>query len=366
MENSAIVRGTGGKSKPLARCERGQAKPAKKRTRRADGNGFLNRSFLPFWSFSGNRERVAREFFNSLANLCAYYKIAVPQTELPFPQNIFSTWQKVEKQVKELDMDNHCRIVKHKGNAVLSVIKTLDISNCLFYIPVKPYWNWSQRPEEKRITELVTVIFAYLHQVVGIPFYAQSGSFLDYQYDTLEQWVSDTEDEGKDDEEDKLCRQQQEDTLYELKRAGGHIMPVIQNPELLEIMEQVVRGYHHRDDKELAWELLGIEFLQLYLQYPKRSLYDSIATDLIYPDEDERIRVDQYTSFYWSDNDCFQYDLIEMINSSFQEMPVMDEPTTVYYFNEMPDPERTDFGFENRLFALIERLRDLLNLYDNG
>ncbi len=366
METTAIIRRTGRAVEPSARCRRGKAQPAPKRTRRADENGFLNHSFLPFWSFSGNRERIAREYFNSLANLCKFYGFDIPQTDLPFPQNIYATWQTVEKQVSAVSRENHCMILQDKGKqAVLSVVKTFDLSHCLFYIPVRAYWQWSQSAEHIAITELVTVIFAYLHQVVDIPFYAQSGTFMDYQYDTLEQWVSETEDEGNTDEEDKAWRQQQEDTLYELRRSGGHIMPVIKNPDWLKRMYTIVTNFHHRDKHELEWELLGIEFLQLYRQYPKRSLADGIHEDLVYPDEEERIRADEYTSFYWSDKDCFQHELLEMINCSFQERPVMDEPTAVYYFDTLPDPDRKDFDFENRLFDLIERLRDLLNNYDH-
>ncbi len=366
METTAIIRRTGRAVKPPARCGRGQAQPAKKRTRRSDGNGFLNHSFLPFWSFTGNPERIAREYFRSLANLCQHYQLAIPETDLPFPQNIYATWEQVEKQVRAIDRENHCMILHAKGKqAVLSAVKTFDLSHCLFYIPVRAYWHWSQNAEHQAITELVTVIFAYLHQVVDIPFYAESGTFMDYQYDTLEQWVSEAEDEGNNDEEDKAWQQQQEDTLYELRRAGGHIMPIIKDPEWLKKMYSIVMNYYHRDKHELEWGLLAIEFLQLYRQYPKRSLADSIHEDLVYPDEEERIRVEEYTSFYWSDKDCFKHELLEMVNCSFQERPVMDEPTAVYYFDTLPDPDRKDFDFETRLFDLIERLRDLLNDYDH-
>lgn len=366
METTAIIRRTGRTVKPPARCRRSKAQPVKKCTRRPDGNGFLNHSFLPFWSFTGNRERIAREYFHSLANLCKHYGLTIPKTDLPFPQNIYVTWQKVEKQVRDIDPEHHCMILQDKGRqAVLSVVKTFDLNQCLFYIPVRAYWQWSQCAKHERITELVTVLFAYLHQVVDIPFYAENGSFMDYQYDTLEQWISEAEYEGMNDEEDKTWRREQEDTLYELRRAGGHIMPIIKNPEWLTKMESVITNYCHRDKHELEWKLLAIEFLQLYRQYPKRSLTDSIHEDLVYPDEEERIRVEEYTSFYWSDKDCFKDELLEMINCSFQEKPVMDEPTAVYYFDTMPDPDRKDFDFETRLFDLIERLRDLLNDYDH-
>lgn len=366
MENTCFIRRTGRAVKPPARCGRGQAQPAPKRTRRVDGNGFLNHSFLPFWAFTGNRHRIARAYFYSIANLCKHYNLTIPKTDLPFPQNIYTTWEKIEKQVREINRDHHCMILEDKGKkAVLSVVKTFDLSHYLFYIPVRAYWQWSQNPEYAGITELVTVIFAYLHQVVDIPFYAESGSFMDYQYDTLEQWVSETEDEANTDVEDKAWRQQQEDTLYELRRAGGHIMPIIKNPDWLVKMYSIVTNFHHRDRHELEWELLSIEFLQLYRQYPNRSLSDGIHPDLVYPDEEERIRFEEYMSFYWSDKDCFQHELLEMINCSFQERPVMDEPNAVHFFDTMPDPDKKDFDFETRLFDLIERLRDLLNDYDH-
>lgn len=366
MENTTIIRRTGRTVKPPARCRRSQAQPVKERTRRLNGNGFLTHLFLPFWAFRGNREKIAREYFNSLANLCSYYGFAIPQNDLPFPQNIYRSWQEIEKQVSAKDRNDHCLILQHKSKkAVLSVVKTLDLSLCLFYIPVRAYWNWMQDPGQKRITDLVTVIFAYLHQVVDIPFYGESGSFLSYQYETLEHWVSDTEEECQSNEEEKAWRKRQEDTLYEMKRAGGHIMPIIKSPDWLAKMESVILAYHHRDNHELEWELLAIEFLQLYRQYPKLSLADCIDPELVYPDEEERITIYEYTSFYWSDKDCFQYELIDMINCSFQERPVMDEPTAVYFFDTMPDPERKDFDFENRLLGLVERLRDLLNAYDH-
>ncbi len=155
MENSAIVRGTDSRLRPPARCKRSKAQPAKECARRINSNGFLNHSFHPFWSFSGNRERIAGEYFGSLANLCNYYQIPLPVTELPFPQNIYTTWEEVEKQVSAKDSDHHCMILEDKDKkAVLSVVKTLDLSHCLFYIPVRPYWLWSQCAEQQRMSSL--------------------------------------------------------------------------------------------------------------------------------------------------------------------------------------------------------------------
>jgi hypothetical protein len=307
MENTAKIRRTGRQARPLARCRRNQAQSFAKRTRRDDRNGFLNHVFQPFWSFSGNRERTAREFNNALANLCGFYGLPLPQTALPFPQNIYAAWETVAKQVQDIDRNSHCMILEDKGKkAVLAVIKTLDLRQCLFYIPVKPFWEIMQCAQKQGLTEVLTAIFAYLHQVVDIPFYAEDYTFMDNQYETLYQWIMEAEDEGNTDEEQQAWRQEQEDTLYELRRAGGHIMPLIKTPDWLTKMAGIVAGFCARNNWEQQCAQLAADFLQLYQDYPKQSLPDCIHPDLVYPNEDERITVYQYTSFYWSDNDCFQ------------------------------------------------------------
>jgi hypothetical protein len=365
MENTAIVRGTRKKFRPITRCQRSKAQPAQKRTDGFNGNGFLNHSFPPVWGLEGNRERLAGEFDNSLANLCQYYNLAIPHTALPFPQNIYHLWKEVSKAISEIDKNYHCMIIADKGKrAVLSVLKTFSL-NGLYYLPVRSYWRWAQCAQQQRVAELLTVIFAYLHQVVEIPFYAENGSFMDSQYEALEQWIREAEDEGQDDAEEKEWREHQENTIYELRQAGCHILRMIQDVENLKKMERVITDYHHANKWELEWELLGIEFLQLYRQYPKRSLPSSINADLVYPYEDERINCFQYTGFHWSNKDCFADELDDMINCSFQEISVMDEPTAVQLFDQMPIREEPDFDFEKRLFGLIERLRDLLDDYDH-
>ncbi|MDP9047199.1 MAG: hypothetical protein M3N14_03625, partial [Bacteroidota bacterium] len=150
----------------------------------------MNHSFLPVWGVEGDRERLAREFNNSLAKLCQYYNLAIPSAALPFPQNIYHSWQAVSEAISDIDKNYHCMIIADKDKrAVISVVKTFSL-NGLYYLPVRAYWRWAQCAQQQRVAELITVIFAYLHQVVEIPFYAENGSFMDGQYDALEQWMS--------------------------------------------------------------------------------------------------------------------------------------------------------------------------------
>src|SRR6185437_2889223 len=99
-------------------------------------------------------------------------------------------------------------------------------------------------------------------------------------------------------------------------------------------------------------------FLKLYKDHPKATIFDNTRPDLLCPDEDERLTPEQYTGFYWSGKDCFADELDDMINCSFQEIPVMDEPVALHLFDELPGTKFYDFDFEIRLFALMEKLRD--------
>ena len=366
MESTAGIRKTGRGIKPPARCGRGKKKPAAKRTNRPIGNGFLNHRFLPLWAYEGNPQRMQKEFFHSLNNLCAYYKLPIPAVAgMGFPQNIYQAWEQVNKELREKDTNLQTMIVQDKGKrSVLAVAKTIGMGYDLYYIPVRGYWKMAGSAQHQRQAELLSVIFAYLYQVVGIPFYAENGTYIHSQYDTLYNWVMDG-DLDEEDPEEMEYHQSQEDTLYELFQAGGHILPRIANPAMLQSMEKTVTAFRHSNNEELELELLGIEFLMLYRQHPKLSLNHCTRPDMICPDEEERIGADMYTGFYWSSKDCFADEIDSMISNDFNERPVMDEPVCIQTFDHMPLKAETELDFASKLFGLIERLREVLVKYDH-
>jgi hypothetical protein len=366
MESTAIIRQTGTGIKPPARCGRGQAKPAKKRPHRYNGNGFLNYSFLPVWACGGNPQRMQKDFFSSLANLCKFYDITAPALAgAVFPKNIYKAWQDVEEKLRRRDSNLHCMIVQDKKlTSVLAVAKTYGLGYDLYYIPVRAYWNWYKSPEHQRVAELVSVIFAYLYQVVEIPFYADNFTYMNGHYDTLQNWVSDEERDEENSEEMEFYQLQQ-DTLYELFQAGAHIVKQIADPNLLKNMEKVVMGFRHRDEAELELEFLGVEFLALYQKYPGLSLNSCTRPDMVYPLEDERISPEMYTSFYWSAKDCFADELHSMISNEFNEMCVTDEPVTIRTFEIMPEQADIELEFADNLFGLMEKLSEILIKYDH-
>ncbi|MDP9079929.1 MAG: hypothetical protein M3O71_21085 [Bacteroidota bacterium] len=365
MENAAAIREPGRTPRPSAGRKRSTAQPFKKRTRAVDHNGFLRHTFQPVWLYEGEQAIMEREYFHSLSNLCSYYGIAQPCTEqIAFPQNIYQSWLKVAGQLEQRDKDLTCMIVtENKKQAVLAVAKTFGMGNDLYYIPVRAFWRWVNSPQHQAISELITAIFAYLHQIALIPFYQENGSFMDNQYETLYQWLMEAGED--DDEEGKGNRQNQEDTLYELRQAGAHIMPIIQDPVWMTKFENVILNYIPPDDAGQEFSDLANEFLKLYKDHPMATVFDNTYPELLYADEEERITPEQYTGFYWSAKDCFTDELDDMINCSFQEIPVMDEPVIIQLFDTIPENNAYTFDFETRLFALMESLRDLLNEYDH-
>jgi len=319
----------------------------------------LNHRFLPFWQYNGDVVQAEREFKYSLSNLCDYYGINTPEIKGWFPQNIYSTLQIVIEELKAVDNKLSCIIAgDDKHIATLATVKRYDTGMTLYYIPVRPLWQWMESGQAQQVTDLLFCVFAYLEQVVKVPYYTEQDTYLSYQYQTLEDWVN-------DDQEEEEYQQRQLDELYTMQNSGLKVYAEIIRPDRLAQFDSVIEGFKATEEWEQDWLTLAVAFLQLYRQYPERSVFDHIQSDLLYPEEEDRIRADQYISFYWSGNDCFQDSLFDMIDNHFQEIAYMDEPMHITVFDRQPEHTISDFDFENRLFGLIDQLSRLLNQYDH-
>jgi hypothetical protein len=275
-----------------------------------------------------------------------------------FPQNIYHTLQDVKSQLENKNEKLDCIILKdEKHTATLVTVKRYDTGMNLYYIPVRPLWYWVQSSQGQRLAELILAVFAYLEQVVKIPFYTEPGSYVGSQYEIIEQWVN-------EEQEDEPYREKQLDELYTMQNAGLKLYAQINNPNRLQQFESTVLNFQATESWEQDWELVAVDFLHLYKQYPERSVFDHIHPDLLYPENEDHIYADQYISFYWSGEDCFTDTFFEMIGGHFQEIAYMDEPMRVTLFDTLPEKASPDFDFETRLFDLIGRLCKLLNDYD--
>lgn len=305
------------------------------------------------------------EFFRSLDYLLSRYELPpINLGHLPFPQNVSAAYAEVSAAIRQQQANVNCLIIKDEQHrATLALLKTYDTGRCLYYIPVRPLWNLSQSAQQQPLAELLLSVYAYLYQVAHIPFYTGEASYLDGQYDSLQNWIDEAEYESG---EDQAYADEQRGQLLLLRDAGNRLMTFLRDKDWVGRFEARLGAYRQTEGHSEAIAELASRFLQLYAEYPTNGLFDHIRDDLIAPEETERIRGEQYISFYWSGNDCLCDMLFEMVNNDFQECGITDEPVVLQLFDSPQTTFTGTLDFENRLFGLISQLCELLNPYDHN
>lgn len=308
-------------------------------------------------------QNMETEFFRSAQYLCASYGIALPDVSAyAFPNNVATAHAQIEAALEKQDKAAVCVIGQDESHrASLAVIKTYDTGRCLYYVPVRPLWRLCQQAQDQSLADLLLSVFAYLFQVAKVPSYAENGSYLSCQYDSLQNWIWESEAES---EEELAYKEEQEAEMDALLTAGTELLVQMQNPTHLAAFEARLKTYRETETWDIDIEAVAEEFLALWRKYPLRTLYDNIRPDLIEPQEEDRIDIDWYVSFYWSCNDCFYDVLFDMVNNEFGECGVTDEPVAIQWFDGAENTQPENFDFEKRLLDGIDRLCSLLNPYD--
>ncbi|MBT2560176.1 hypothetical protein J7E50_02935 [Pedobacter sp. ISL-68] len=313
---------------------------------------------------SRNYRQMEAEFFRSLDHLCTAYGLPLPDVSaIDFPQNIPLAYMQVKEALQLKDKNADCIIIRDQTHsATLAVLHTYGTGHCLFYIPVKPLWNLVQTAQGQPLTEMLLSVYAYLYQVAKVPYYTENDSYLSSQYYTLQQWIDEADD---DSEEEQGYKDEQTEVIDLLNHAGNHLLPLISDANHLTAWEANIQAYRNVGDPDPETESLAEQLLTLFREYPNQTVFDNIHDELIAPEETERIRAEQYISFYWSSNDCLYDTLFDMVNNDFQEYGVIDEPTAIQLFDTRNSAVLNDLGFEKRLFELIDKLCEILNKYDH-
>jgi hypothetical protein len=360
MENTPVIRGVYKGLRPSARCKSRTAKPAKKRTAGTHRNGFLTHSFKPFYSVACNNFNSAElEFFNSLKNLCAFQGWAVPDVSgYAFPENISKAMEALKAFEKAGLSILLLQDAEHE--ACLATAKTFDTNFRLYYIPVRPLYNFQGNPQEKPLYNLTAIVFAYLYQVCGVPYFTEPG-YMDNEYDTLQNWIDE-----EDDNDDEEFRSRQKMDLTLKQSAGEQLLTIIQQPYCLTKFAECINRFEVANGDPLgeAFKEAAGELYKLAADYPDRRIKDSMHYEFNGDADNDQIYWENYISFYWSGNDSLNESIYDMVNSELQEMGYQEEPMAFQWFNTPQTEVRYDFDFEARLFALFNRLTELLNDYD--
>ncbi|WDF79040.1 hypothetical protein PQ469_03345 [Mucilaginibacter sp. KACC 22773] len=362
MENTSAIRSVHRAVRPLAGRKRGTAKPVKERTAGMHRNGFLNHAFQPVWGVAFNDwQKAEQEFFISVENLCRLYGWTKPDVSgLSFPENIREAYNKVtEQQTRNFDLQ--VKIGQDKQHACcMTTLKSFDTGYHLFYIPVRPVWKMRDIEAERPRYQLFIVLFAYLYQVAGVPFFNEPGT-VDSNYDTIKNWLEEVD--GDEDEEDVIYRNQQVNELKILEQAGKILQSEIQKQFQLKDLERLCLKYQNTGGADKYLTELVTEFIKLIKDYPKRALRESMYYE-DEPEDNNTIYWEQYISFYWSGEDRLAKMLFRMINDEFQEMGYQEEPVTMQWFDRPQEKPCHVFDFEPRILSLIDRLSEILNDYD--
>lgn len=364
MATASTIRKFRNRTQQIAGRKSGHTEPSVKRTAGNGSHGFLNKTFRPFWAMRfRDYKEIEDSFFRSFTNLSRVYNLPHPQLDgAVYPQNVAEAFEYLQEHFKKAKSKTECLIVRDELNpATIVTIKKFDTGQTLYYIPVNGLWQIIQCKRLEPLSNMLLSVFAYLYQIVEIPFFRDHSCYLFYEYEMISDWIE--EDEGEIDEE--FIEQQRQDLVL-MAVAGDRILNVIQQRATLEQLDNNLNVYCQSEicRKEVAE--LGRDFLKIYRDYPERSIFKNMQRDLFESEYLDYTHAGQYLGFYWSGNDTLNEQLFEVINNELQENSFTEEPTFIQFFNSPQESVGDDFDFEERIFSLLDRLCDLLIPYDNG
>lgn len=359
METASIIPQIHTKSRPFTGRTSRPNQPAAKRTVRDGRNGFLNYSFQPLQGFYvGDWKMAEAEFFLSAGNICRFYSIEEPKIAgLKFPENVQASYERLEDILSKKGVE--LKIMQDETHdACLATTKQFDTGYRLFYLPIRPVCNLSLSGETLPLSKVMTGIYQYLYQCIGVDYYREP-CYLNYLYETIENWID--EDYEREDED---ARKYQHNEIDNLKNLGDRFLLILKQPFKIDLLISFLSEYRDSPCWSFEIDTMVQEFLKLITDFPSRTINDSIPYDYFRTGENDLITLEHYLSFYWSAKDGFTEMLDDMINNELQEMGFQEEPVAIQWFDKLPVKEHHDLEFETRLFALIDTTINLMNDYD--
>ncbi|MEP6749417.1 MAG: hypothetical protein ABJB86_16900 [Bacteroidota bacterium] len=350
-----------GKFKYTSQRKRNKKTQTAKRTGITGSNDFLKARFYPV---RDNRHKalnksktVASEFYTSLASLAALYQFPLPEkSPEPYPLNIAMDYRKAKQILTGINGELELMIVQDKTrHACLTTVKSFSIGSTLSYIPVRLLSDLLKDKKNKQTSNLLLSIFSWFYHKVEIPFFTKRSSFLNSCYETIKEWYTEQED-GDEEEIAETIKQ-----FDIMETEGNNIYKLIQMP--MNLKEFALRIKTYKPTNEIQTEFLQIAntIYNLSTTHPNPSIHKNVYENLLEPETEDRIRVDNYVSFYWDSQDDICDHLIEYVNSYLQEYSIADEPLSFQYFDIPQSIVSHDLQFEENLFTAIDDLSYILN-----
>lgn len=337
-------------------------------TNRNVANGFLRTSFLPKLKETKTVQackktaKTERDFYKSLSQLAEHYKINPIQTsEFEYPYNmVLALWDLEEKLKQRVLNWEEIRLVQDSKKTYFISEEKYNTGTTLYYIPIEPLYQMLHDPKRKKNAQLLISVCSYLYHIADVPYYRQEDSYLYWMYEMHKDWVE------QDDETEETEVYNREFTKAEL--IGDSIEQKLFNRINLKVFQQRLNAFKSLDTLDHdCWQMASNAF-DLYTEYPQASIFRNAPINEDpenEEDENEIIAMEKYISFISHTKGWLYESISDNINNEFNEYGAMQEPTICKRFDGN-NINNTCLDFENRIFALLNDICDLLYNYETS
>lgn len=356
-------------------------RPKKISSNKPTSNGFLRTTFLPklkeseVWKVNENVQneteikKAEQCFYQSLSELSEHYGIKPMQTNgFEYPYNISLYLWNIKQQLQnKVEHWNNIQLIKEENKLFIASEERCDTGTSLFYIPVVPLYKMLKDKKRKKPAQLLLSVCCYLYRNAGVSYYRQEDSYLYWMYEMLADWFE------EDDEREETDVHKKE--LKIAKMMGDIVGQKISNNQNLIQFSERLKNFKSKNNFDHECFLLAENVFQLYQQYPEEHLYRNAHFNNIsnyqndvedeFHIEENVISMDKYISFYSYNKGLISDQIVEMVNSEFNEYGEVQEPIVSKVFDRRT-LNQYSLDFENRLFELINELIYLLNNYSSN
>ncbi len=300
-----------------------------------------------------NRMKMDRDFKKSLSLIAKKFKLTVPDcTHIPFPYNISESMAHLKEQLKKEVADwQEVRLIHHHNSTYFAKEDRYDTGMTLYYIPVVPLYNILHHTETLQASHLLLSVYAYIFQVLGVPYYRNDDCYLNSMYEMLENWVYD------DGAEEEFIQQ-----IDDAKNIGDFMIKLISDSNNLFSYPNRLKTFVAKTDFEEKCLTVATAFYELSVNYPNvridRKFYPLRFREET-EDNERPISMDNYVSFCASIQGSLFESLCQSVNEDLQEYSEIDEPTRFIPYDNRKIKEN-NFDFETKVFDAID---DLIQLW---
>jgi hypothetical protein len=362
METTSANRTVRQRPRQVARCAGSKAKPASLRTAAPVTDGFLRHSFTPMYAPAPNlpdRSATERDFFKSRSYLQTHYGLQLSDlSSLPYPYNLLMAEKELHRTLRVKEKYRHLKIIEQENREIcLTIEETFDEDFCLYYIPVMPIYQLWQNEAHKPCAELLTAVCAYLYAEAGITYYRDEDTYMYYNYEALEDWIS---DDWCDGEEDDYAQEKAD--LENAKTQGDFVQAKMMETGFRQSLNSLIANFRAVTEYEKDCLKIAQTCLQLGKDFPNANLFQHAGLQDYEVDDydDNYVSMHEYISFVGSIYDNLSERLKSMVNDDFNERARYQEPEVITFFNETQPAYTNELAYEQRAFGLIDDLCTLL------